>query len=48
MSEIVEELAKRDAARRARPWYLKHLIPQFLLLVLIAIIGVVVYFYIRK
>lgn len=48
MSEIVAEQARRDAAERAKPWYLKHMIPQFLLLVLIAIIGVVVYFYIRK
>lgn len=44
MSEIVEDLAKRDAARRARPWYLRHLIPLSSLL-LIAIIGIVVYLY---
>jgi hypothetical protein len=48
MSEIVEDLAKRDAARRARPWYLKHLIPLYSLLVFIAIIGIVVYLYRRQ
>jgi hypothetical protein len=48
MSEIVEDLAKRDAAERAKPWYLRHMIPLHLLLVLIAIIALVVYFYIRK
>jgi len=48
MSEIVEDLAKKDAARRAKPWYLKHLIPLYSLLALIAIIAVAVYFYIRK
>ena len=48
MSEIVEDLAKRDAAERAKPWYLRHMIPLYLLLVLIAIIALVVYFYIRK
>jgi hypothetical protein len=48
MSEIVEDLAKRDAADRAKAWYLRHRIPLYSLLVLIAIIGAVVYFYIRK
>ena len=48
MSEIVEDMAKRDAAERAKPWYLRHMIPLYSLLVLIAIIAVVVYFYIRK
>jgi hypothetical protein len=48
MSEIVEDLAKRDAARRAKPWYLRHMIPLFSLLAIIAIIGAVVCFYIRK
>jgi hypothetical protein len=48
MSEIVAEQARRDAAWRARPWYLKHLIPLYSLLVLIAIIGVAAYLYSRK
>ena len=48
MSEIVEDLAKRAAARRARPWYLRHLIPLYSLLALIAIIAVAVFFYFRK
>ena len=48
MSEIVEDLAKRDAAERAKPWYLRHMIPLFSLLALIAIIGAVVYLYNRK
>ena len=44
MSEIVEDLAKRAAARRARPWYLRHLIPLYSCCALIAIIAVAVFF----